>query len=805
MSFLTTMSLGAVIDISTGASMANLNGLSSAFSGVMGKAAGLTSALGQSFQGMQKIALLSAGVGAGLAYMGSKAADFEQGMANVLSVMGQAHASEMPALTARAKELGATTKFSATEAANGMELMARAGFNSQEILSGIGGVLNAAAADNLDLATATDIVASALRGYNLPASDATRVSDVLAKTSSLTNSSITTLGEGFKYVAPIAAGLNLEFEGVSAAMGILHDSGIKASQAGTSLRSALTHIAKPTRMAKAALADMGLTTDSLLDKNGNMMQLPELMATLSRGLDKIPGNAGKIGALAKIFGQEAAPAMLALMEGAKTGRLDSLTEQLRNASGAAEEMANIKMDTFYGQLALLQSAIEGFSIEAFSGFGSIAKDGLKVMVEALSSTVLGMQGKGDGSVASAFGEGIMVAVRAIGDGIRAAAPFVSGFFKMLSDWLGPEGAKKWGMMAVALTAVVAVIGPVVAGLTAVIAIGGALFAVFEPIINLVGIGGVAAFALLVAAALAFFGVAQDSGLSMMQVVQLLWARFVEGMTSTGAQFMTWWTGIMAFMQPAADNLLAAWHEIMMAIGSGGDRTQSSMADIGKLMGNIIGFTAQIIAGMAFWASLAIRVGANIFRGLFEPMSHGISRIGAAMVDFLTGAATFKEAFVSMFAGFSLILTAPIRAALSSVIGMMASVVDNPVGRKLLAMAGIDPESFLASLSNAQTTISTANPTEALFGEREKVDHAKLLNDMLEEDKRAKAGTTAAQATAADPVKAQVTTNTTVEMDGREVARASKRHEVELSERAGYSQTPWQQRQVLERSAVQVGN
>ena len=308
--------------------------------------------------GMRGEILASAGIVMALRAPIKAAADFEQALAKVKAVSG-ASGEEMKLLSEQARTLGRDTQFSASQAAAGQELLARAGFKTAEILSAMPGLLDMAAAEGMELAEATNIAASTLRGFNLGADQTARVADTLAKTSASSNTSIATLGESMKYVAPVASGLGISLEEVSAMIGVMGDAGIKGSQAGTALRGALIRLSKEPRQAAAALESLGVKAR---DASGNMRAIPSLMDELSEKMKNM-GSAEKMEHLSKIFGTEAAAGMLALMESVKTGKLEELTEKINASAGAAAEMARIMNDTAQGAMKRLSSASESLMID----------------------------------------------------------------------------------------------------------------------------------------------------------------------------------------------------------------------------------------------------------------------------------------------------------------------------------------------------------------------------------------------------------------------------------------------------------
>lgn len=286
------------------------------------------------------------------------AADFEQAMAKVQAVSGAAE-QEMALLVEQARALGRETQFSASEAALGQELLARSGFKTNEIVSAMPGLLNMTAAEGMGLAQAADIAASVLRGMGLSADKSGRVADVLARAASASNSSIIDMGESMKYVAPIAAGLNMPLEKAAAMLGVMSNAGIKGSQAGTALRAALIRLSSEPKAVADALEALGIQAK---DAEGNMREIPDLMADLSRQMAGL-GSAEKMKYFAEIFGTEAASGMLAMMEAASSGELDSLTRELYASSGAAADMARTMNNTSQGAMKRLASATEALMID----------------------------------------------------------------------------------------------------------------------------------------------------------------------------------------------------------------------------------------------------------------------------------------------------------------------------------------------------------------------------------------------------------------------------------------------------------
>ena len=331
---------------------------------------------------------LTLGVTAPLVGLGAAAvktaADFESTMSNLKAISG-ASAEDMERLTEKAQEMGATTKFSASEAGQALTYMAMAGWETQDMLDGIGGVMSLAAASGEDLASTSDIVTDALTAFGLTAKDTQMFVDVLANAANSTNTSVSLLGESFKYVAPVAGTFGYSVQDIGAALGIMANSGIKASQAGTSLRSALTRMVKPAKQASDSMEALGLYSDgvttAMVNADGSMKPLRETMQILRDTFSELT-EAEQAQAASAIFGQESMAGMLAIIN-ASQEEFDSLIESMDNAAGTSEEMAETQLDNLTGQLTILKSGVEGAAI----AFGNLLLPLIKDVVGVLQDTV----------------------------------------------------------------------------------------------------------------------------------------------------------------------------------------------------------------------------------------------------------------------------------------------------------------------------------------------------------------------------------------------------------------------------------
>lgn len=284
------------------------------------------------------------------------AMDFEQGMSRVRAIAG-ATEEEFQKMRETALKLGATTTKSASEVAAGFEQMAALGFEANEVIAAMPGVIAAAEASGSDLATTSEIIAAALNSFRMEASEATRVADILAMTANKSAANIMDMGYAFKYAAPVANTLGISIEELAAATGIMVNAGLAGEQAGTTLRMALLRLAKPTDEGAAALEKLGV---KVKDANDNFLDLSQILPQFEKGL-KGMSDAQKSATLATIFGTEAVSGMLALID-AGTGEFNDFTKALRNSSGASKEAAKIMMDNAAGAVEEFKGALESAAI-----------------------------------------------------------------------------------------------------------------------------------------------------------------------------------------------------------------------------------------------------------------------------------------------------------------------------------------------------------------------------------------------------------------------------------------------------------
>lgn len=372
---------------------------------------------------------------------------FEAGMSEVQAISG-ASGKDLEKLSAKAKQMGATTKFSATESATALKYMAMAGWKTNQMVSGLSGVMNLAAASGEDLGTVSDIVTDSMTAFGLKAKDSGHFADVLAKASSSSNTNVAMMGETFKYVAPLAGSMKYSIEDTATAIGLMANAGIKGSQAGTELRSILTRLVKPPKDAAAALSALGISTTKA---DGSMKPMRQTMAELREKFSGLT-DSQKSQYAAAIAGQEAMSGLLAIVN-ASDSDFNKLQKAIDNSSGAAKKQADIMNNNLQGALYDLGSAAEAVGIGIYEdiktpltkavGVGTaqlrilsnkLKKGGIKEIVpkEAINTV------ENLGKVAKAVGGGglkvLGAAAKLVGNNMEVALPVATSLLTVFKGY-----------------------------------------------------------------------------------------------------------------------------------------------------------------------------------------------------------------------------------------------------------------------------------------------------------------------------------------------------------------------------------
>ena len=316
--------------------------------------------------------------GLGLKKMIDMGADFESQMSTV-GAISLATADDMEMLNEKAKQMGIDTVFSATEAGKAFEYMAMAGWKTEQMMSGIEGIMNLAAASGEDLGLVSDIVTDAMTAFGLSAEESGHFADVLAAASSNANTNVGMMGDTFKYVAPVAGAMKFSIEDTAVAIGLMANAGIKASQAGTALRQVFTRLAKPPKEAAEAMEALNL---SVTNADGSFKPLMEIIEEMRDKFSALTDEQKTMYA-AMLGGQEAMSGLLAVVN-ASEGDITKLSAAIDKADGSAKKMAETKLDNLHGQLTLLGSSAEGLGIAVYEGIENPLKDAVKVGIKSLN-------------------------------------------------------------------------------------------------------------------------------------------------------------------------------------------------------------------------------------------------------------------------------------------------------------------------------------------------------------------------------------------------------------------------------------
>ena len=337
------------------------------------------------------------------------AADFEQSM-NKVSAIGGSTGKTLLALENQARDLGKSTVFSASEAADGMTFLAMAGFDAQQTMSAMPGVLNLAAASSTDLATSADIASNILSGLGLKASKTGTLVDVMAKATASANMNVVELGEAMKMSSPMAKTAGLSMQGMTAVIGKMADAGIKGGMAGTNLRAGIVKLLKPTTESKDALYDLGV---SITNTDGTMRNFIDILADLEQG-------GASAADMVDIFGQRAGPSLMAAMSQG-VGAIKELRTELDNSGGAAKKMADVQLQGLNGALKKLNSAWEELQIKfAKTGVLSAVTRKIEELTDALGKPETIERIK-------AFGRGVLEigsAIKTVFDAVNSMPPFM---------------------------------------------------------------------------------------------------------------------------------------------------------------------------------------------------------------------------------------------------------------------------------------------------------------------------------------------------------------------------------------------
>lgn len=358
--------------------------------------------------GSQAISMLTSAIGDFASSVIEAGSSFEASMSEVSAISG-ATGAEIDALTEKAKEMGSSTKFTATESSQALKYMAMAGWKTEDMLNGLDGVMNLAAASGEDLATTSDIVTDALTAFGMAAEESSHFADILAAASSNANTNVSMLGESFKYVAPVAGSLGYSAEDVSIALGLMANSGIKASQAGTALRRMLNNMAGNNKEVKVAMNDLGI---SLTDQSGKMKDLRTVITDLRTAFSGL-GEAEKASYASTLAGTTGMSGLLAIVN-ATDEDFNKLASSIDNCDGTAKRMADTMNDNLAGKMTILGSAMEGLGIAAYDHLSAPFQEAVELITEKIGVLTESMKNGKLGDIMDSIGKGAKNAAKAAG-------------------------------------------------------------------------------------------------------------------------------------------------------------------------------------------------------------------------------------------------------------------------------------------------------------------------------------------------------------------------------------------------------
>lgn len=761
------------------------------FNGIVNVARQVGAGLGTAAQSMRSFGVAALPATAVMGVGVAKAQSFEKQMSAVGAV-SQATASEMAILTAEAKRQGATTAFSATQAGEGLENLARAGFSVTEQVAALGPVLNAASADSIDLATAADIVSNTLRGLNLPATDAARAADVLALTSAKSNTNMVALGEAMKFAAPQAKTLNISLETTSAVLGAVADAGLRGTIGGTSFTQALVKLAKPSSAGAALLEQFNIKMTKTAEGGLDVVDVfKQVNAALKSETDVVKRAAMQT----EIFGIRGQKAFAAASTAIDTGKLDQLVEAMAKAEGSAERMAKTRLDNLAGAFTLLTSAAEGFALETAGLFLGPMTQGVQGFTENLSNVVLVLQelnseaGLTD-ETANKVGSTVVQVATGIKEGIDLVIETWVELRQQITDTIArftgnqsPDMIKQFTKIATVMFIVAGAVAPIL------IAIGGlALFITSAVIPAFSAIGTIlgAVFGGPVIPLLAAFGVAllliRDEGESIGTTMMKLW----EGI-KLGADFV---------MTNAIEPLIAGFQYFPNVFGFVGSEFDSFISDMKSVFGTFLTVV-----------KLLQPVFQTVFAFIGNVVGLAMTGLGLAFVTWMKVAGTVIVWIRDKVKGFIEFIINSIKFV-SLNVGRLASFLGMDVGKALQDFGAVKfrlDETSLSDTLNARVKVA-----EEKAREQEQKDHfAQLAADSVaahnqrNEDLKNELAASVGAAVGQNMPK-ELNVESKVCVDGKTIAKATSKHKQELNERAGFKATPWQRRAAVEQGAAPVG-
>lgn len=790
-----------------------------------------------------------------------QAASFEKQMSAVGAITG-ATGSEFEKLTDKAKQMGIVSTFSASESGQAMEFMARAGATTDQIVAGLGGVMNAAAADGMELAQASNVISQTVKGMGLQFEQAGHVADVLALTSARSNTNIIQLGDAMRYAMPQARSLGIETEELSGLLGKVADAGLQGSIGGTSLTNMLVKLSKPSKKARDLMKQFDV---SLTNADGSLRNVSAIVADFHKGLQKIPDVTERGAAQAELFGIRGQKAFSALaVAGEKS--TNTLIESLKKSSEAQDEHGNVvgaaalmaarRLDNLSGRVKLFFSSLEAFSIELFGPMLKPLASNVKFITDQFNKVLFAIQlikreglDKGLGKATEKYGKTISLIAAGVVDAIDWMKSSWDGLVDLVrraGEWIeenvGAERIRQFTKWGIIIGVVAGAMGPVLIALTG---IGAVLSMVVIP-----AIGGLISIASGLWPIFAIFGLIaiaiqlmRRENESFLQAAQRLW-----GYVKTAA-LDVWNTAIKPLWQGIKDGafildeLKLVWTEtvgvakqsfldLMATFDDGTKKQDTNWREIGRTIASVLG--AVLIAIMKvvqFFIWAGSKILPIIYTNIIGPLSiiwQHLKFVGGAISDLfsgniLRGLAKLGVALLdTMLLPLRIIIQQLIKVA--DMIGFGGKI---PTSLRNFIKEGLSgalfPKKKIAAApprERRRTRIRVPGvprakaPAEAegiTFGESFGKEIAAGISDLATADKTGAKKAANAAKTAADAAKAlagrkcpDINVHSKLSVDGKTLAKATSKHQQEVSERTGFKTTPWQRRRMAELGATTTG-
>lgn len=767
--------LGGVLRFSVGNAIGKIKRARSEFQKMSASAKTMGKGIGNIGKGVGMAAVATAPLVLALGKGVGVASSFEHQMSAVQAITG-ATGKGFEALGSKAEQMGILSAFSATEAGQAMEYMSRAGATGEEVIAGLDGVMNAAAADGINLAQSANVIAVVTKAMGEQWSNANNIADILANTSSKTNSSILSLGESFKMGAATAKMMGFTVSEAATMFGVLSDAGLKGTLAGTSFTNMMVKLSKPSSKATKILKKWNV---QLTDSAGKLKPMPALVAELSKHINAIPDEMDRAGTMAELFGIRGQKAFAAFATKG-SDEMQKLFDTIAKSDNAAQRMADTRLNNLKGQITLLKSSIEGASISLFGSLLEPMKGITKNITDNINSVLLAMASmKDDGSTASKVALGILDTI----DWMKGVIETIRQSFSMLAtditNAFGGNGLRTLTKFIGKLIIGAAVIGPLVLGIGA-----------FGLLLKLTVIPMMIGFVQLVSGLIplvASLGVVFN--LSFWPVV------LVIGILTTA---------IIAFK----DSNQTMWQAVK-GIWNG----------IVSVVGDVVSVIIEIFGDFVFEMKVLFLSIGRLFTQMFGNVSGGALKIGKL----------FKDVFIGILRVVGWTMTAIVRMV-SWTFEVLGDLIFNAQMSMQELYASVDEnwqalQNTLGIISDTQyekekrRIARTRNMIKAESAERVKIveRERKRIEDLQKKTEEAisadvgKTDATAKKIGAAtkegatsiiDAVNKQsITTKVDVNLDGEKVAESVSRHNLEVQERRGFKTTPWQKRAALQQGSV----